>query len=177
MVGLLPDLVAQGTEQIQAQVKVADVAKLALGAMGDALKPDANIGEAFKKFIIGYLELIQGVILASGQMSSAIAWAFTPMGIVKSAVALAGLEVAKALVRNVKFAEHGFEGFVDQPTLFMTGEGNKREHVSITPLESPNINGPQGATTNIHIHGGVVDQDYVTNTLIPAINASGQRVA
>ena len=177
MKGLLPDLVAQGTEQIQAQVKVADVAKLALGAMGDALKPDANIGEAFKKFIIGYLELIQGVILASGQMSSAIAWAFTPMGIVKSAVALAGLEVAKALVRNVKFAEHGFEGFVDKPTLFMTGEGNKREHVSITPLESPNINGPQGATTNIHIHGGVVDQDYVTNTLIPAINASGQRVA
>ena len=87
-----------------------------------------------------------------------------------SALALVALEIAKAGVRNVKFAEHGFDGFVDKPTLFMTGEGNKREHVSITPLESQNINGAKGSTTNVYIQGGIVQEDYVTNELLPAIN-------
>jgi hypothetical protein len=168
--GLLPPLVATTTEALKAQIKVADIAKFAMSALGDALVPDANVGEAFKKFIISYLNLIQGVIIASGEMSKAIAWAFTPMGMVKSALALVALEIAKAGVRNVKFAEHGFDGFVDKPTLFMTGEGNKREHVSITPLESQNINGAKGSTTNVYIQGGIVQEDYVTNELLPAIN-------
>ena len=168
--GLLPPLVATTTEAMKAQIKVADIAKFAMSALGDALAPDANVGEAFKKFIINYLNLIQGVILASGAMSKAIAGAFTPMGMVKSVLALIALEVAKVGVRNVKFAEHGFDGFVDKPTLFMTGEGNKREHVSITPLESPNINGHTGASVTVNIMGGIVQEDYVTNELLPAIN-------
>jgi len=171
MLGLLPDLVTSFTKAVDKKIQKAQVAKIALSALGDALKPDASIGEAFKRFVIQYLSLIQGVIMASKEMSTAISTAFIPgIGTANAWRALVGLEVAKALVRNVKFAEHGFEGFVDRPTLFMTGEGNKREHVSITPLESPNINGSQGASTNIHIHGGIVQEDYVVNELLPAIN-------
>ena len=169
--GLIPPLIATTTEAVKAQIKVADIAKFAMSALGDALVPDANVGEAFKKFIISYLNLIQGVILASGAMSKAISLAWVPvLGVAQAMASLIALEIAKAGVRNVKFAEHGFDGFVDKPTLFMTGEGNKREHVSITPLESQNINGAKGSTTNVYIQGGIVQEDYVTNELLPAIN-------
>jgi hypothetical protein len=33
-----------------------------------------------------------------------------------------------------KAAAHGFEGVVREPTAFLTGEGNRPEHVAITPL-------------------------------------------
>ena len=105
-------------------------------------------------------------------MASAIATSFTPLGIGAAIAALGALEVAKAGVASIKFAEHGFEGYVDKPTLFMTGEGNKREHVSITPTESPNISGPQsgGEVTNVFIQGGIVNEDYVINEFMPAFN-------
>ena len=54
--------------------------------------------------------------------------------------------------------------------MIMTGEGNKAERVSVTPLESPNINGPQGGGVTINISGGVVQDDYIRNELIPALN-------
>jgi len=111
-------------------------------------------------------------------MSGAINLAWVPgLGVTAAIAAMAALEAAKVAVMNVKFAEHGFEGFVDKPTLFMTGEGNKREHVSITPLESQNINGAKGSTTNVYIQGGVVDEGYIRNELIPAINKSGLGIA
>jgi len=80
----------------------------------------------------------------------------------------AGLAATKVLAN---FAEHGFEGFVDKPTLFMTGEGNKREHVSITPLESPNLNGSQGfegGGITVNISAPLVDETVV-ESIIPAI--------
>jgi hypothetical protein len=176
--GLIPDFVTKSTEATTALIKIADIAKLAMSAFGDALVPGADVGDSFKKFINGYLSLIQSVIIASGAMSGALNMAWVPgLGVAASIAALAALEVAKAGVQNVKFAEHGFNGFVNEPTLFMTGEGNKREHVSITPLESPNLNGASGSTTNVYIQGGIVQEDYIRNELIPAINRSGVGVA
>tara|TARA_R110000744_G_scaffold110434_1_gene208308 strand:+ start:446 stop:2383 length:1938 start_codon:yes stop_codon:yes gene_type:complete len=175
---LMPPMISTTTSAIEAQIKIADIAKVAMSAFSDALVPNANIGDAFRKFIIGYLSLIQGVIIASGQMSGALSMAWVPgLGVGASIAALAALEVAKAGVQNVKFAEHGFDGFVNEPTLFMTGEGNKREHVSITPLESPNLSGGGGGGVTVNIMGGIVQEDYVRNELIPALNRSGVRVA
>jgi hypothetical protein len=169
--GLMPDLIGKGTKASLDQIKVIDIAKAAMTSFGEALVPGANVGDAFRKFVANYLSLIQGVILASGAMSGAINLAWVPgLGVTAAIAAMAALEAAKVAVMNVKFAEHGFEGFVDKPTLFMTGEGNKREHVSITPLESQNINGAKGSTTNVYIQGGIVQEDYVTNELLPAIN-------
>ena len=176
--GLLPPLVATTTKASLDQIKVIDIAKAAMTSFGEALVPGANVGDAFRKFVANYLSLIQGVILASGAMSGAINLAWVPgLGVTAAIAAMAALEAAKVAVMNVKFAEHGFEGFVDKPTLFMTGEGNKREHVSITPLESQNINGAKGSTTNVYIQGGVVDEGYIRNELIPAINKSGLGIA
>jgi hypothetical protein len=51
----------------------------------------------------------------------------------------------------------------------MTGEGNKAERVSVTPLQGPNINGPQGGG-GIHLHfGAVTNEDYVKDFIVPEI--------
>jgi len=73
-----------------------------------------------------------------------------------------------------KFAKGG-DFVTDKPELIMVGEAG-REHVQITPVDRPEDRALGGGVT-VNIMGGIVQEDYVTNTLIPAINASGQRVA
>lgn len=80
-----------------------------------------------------------------------------------------------ATIEAQKFAKGG-DFITNKPELIMVGEAG-REHVQITPIDRPEERAMKHSEININIQGGVVDQDYVTNTLIPAINASGQRVA
>jgi len=108
--------------------------------------------------------VVEGVFDA---VKSAITAYPFPINIAFAATAAAA---ANALFSAIIPAATGFEGVVDRPTMFMTGEGNKKEHVSVTPLESPNINGPQGGGITVNISGGVVNDDYVRNTLLPALN-------
>ena len=140
-------------------------------ALQTAFDPDLGAGEAFKGFILQVMSSMQGVILASKAMSEALAFAFVPgVGVAGSVAALLALEAAKAGVRNVKFAETGFDGVVNSPTMFITGESGA-ERVQVTPLQGPNINGPQGGGgITVNIQGGIVDQSFVSNELIPAIN-------
>jgi len=49
----------------------------------------------------------------------------------------------------------------------MVGEAG-REHVQITPVDRPEDRALGGVTVNIM--GGIVQEDYVTNELLPAIN-------
>ena len=87
------------------------------------------------------------------------------------AAAAAAMAAGLANVQMIEKARSGFEGVVDRPTMFLTGEGNRAEHVSVTPLESENLSGPQPSNTiNINVSGGVVQEDYVRNELLPAIN-------
>ena len=68
-------------------------------------------------------------------------------------------------------AKHGADFITSGPQMMMVGEGSGPEHVQITPLVDSNINGPQGGgAVTINISGGVVQEDYVRNELIPAIN-------
>jgi hypothetical protein len=66
-------------------------------------------------------------------------------------------------------AATGADFVTDGPQLMMVGEAG-REQVSVTPLEGPNLNGPQGGIT-IQVMGDFIgNQDFVEGTLIPAIN-------
>ena len=68
------------------------------------------------------------------------------------------------------FAQHGMDKVVTQPTMIVAGEAGA-ERVNITPLtgsSSSQASGGGGVTVNIS--GGVIDQDYVRNELIPALN-------
>jgi len=133
-------------------------------ALSTAFDPDRGAGEAVKGFIVQVMTSMQGVIIASGAMSKALKAAFTPQGFGVALLALAGLEVAKVAVSNIKFAQKGFDGIVTQPTLFVTGEAGP-ERVQVTPSGQT----PSSSTT-INIHGGVINDDYIRNELIPALN-------
>ena len=138
-------------------------------ALQTAFDPELGAGEAFKGFILQIMSSMQGVILASKAMSEALAFAFVPgVGAAGSVAALLALEAAKAGVRSIKFAETGFDGIVNSPTMFVTGESGA-ERVQVTPLQGPNINGPKGGgEITINISAPLVDETVV-ESIIPAI--------
>lgn len=82
-----------------------------------------------------------------------------------------------------KFADGGqIMGRDNVPILAQAGEFVMRrdsvQSIGLSALSEMNQTGQMpNNTINVTIQGGVVDQDYVANTLIPAINASGQIVA
>ena len=135
----------------------------------NAFLPGRTGGDNFKSFIISFINLIEQAVFASLALSKTLTFTFKgPLGIVKALGAIAALEATKSAVRNVEFAETGFDGVVSQPTLFVAGEGNKAERVSVTPLQGPNINGPQGSGITINISAPLVDETVVDH-IIPAI--------
>ena len=73
-----------------------------------------------------------------------------------------------------KFAKGG-DFVTDKPELIMVGEAG-REHVQITPVDRPEDRALGGGVT-VNIMGGVVDEGYIRNELIPAINKSGLGIA
>lgn len=140
-------------------------------ALVTAFDPSVTGGDRMKGFIIQFISLLQQVVLSSKSVSEALSLTFTgPLGIGAAIAALAALELAKSHVSSLDFnaAETGFDGIVTEPTLFMTGEGGKAERVSVTPLQGPNINGPQGSGITINISAPLVD-DTVIDHIIPAI--------
>jgi len=139
-----------------------------LGAsLQTAFDPDLGAGEAFKGFILQVMSAIQGVILASKAMSEALTFAFTPFGAGVAIAALVSLEAAKALVRNIKFAQFGMDEMVSQPTLIMAGEAGP-ERVQVTPATRPSVNESKRGMT-INFLGPVTDRDFVRDTIIPEI--------
>ena len=86
------------------------------------------------------------------------------LGYIAAATALAA---GLANVKMIESAATGFDGIVNKPTMFMTGEAGA-ERVSVTPLEGPNINGPQGGGITLNISAPLVDETII-DTIIPAI--------
>jgi len=117
------------------------------------------------------------ISFVSGEIQKAVAsyirkfLATTPLPpIISAPLALAGGAafgslMSSAIARN---AETGFDGIVNKPTMFMTGEGNKAERVSVTPLQGPNINGPQGGMT-INFNNAIMSSDFTRDQIIPQI--------
>ena len=58
---------------------------------------------------------------------------------------------------------------VDEPTMFLAGEAGA-ETVNVTPLEGPNLEGPQGGGVTVNISGNVMSEDFVENELSEAIS-------
>jgi len=162
-------VIEETTAAIEEQAgTMVNFAGIAASALGEAFDPDLGAGEAFKGFVIQFMSLLQGVILASEAVSTSLTFMFTgPVGIATAIAALATLEGAKALVRNVEFAATGADFVTNGPQLLMVGEAG-REQVSVTPLEGPNINGPQGGVT-VNFNGPITDREYVRGYIIPEI--------
>tara|TARA_Y100000593_G_scaffold13140_1_gene24478 strand:- start:4085 stop:6265 length:2181 start_codon:yes stop_codon:yes gene_type:complete len=145
-------------------------------AMGDALSTafdtDAGAGEAFKGFIIQVLQMIQQTILASKALNEALTFTWVPgLGAGVAMAAFIALEAAKASVRSIKFAATGMNEIVNEPTMIIAGEAGA-ERVNITPLSGGSSGGQSsgGGGVTVNISGGIVQDDYVRNELIPALN-------
>ena len=63
---------------------------------------------------------------------------------------------------------------VNKPTLIMAGEAGP-ESVQITPLEGPNIDGPQGSSVTVNVSGNVLSQDFVEGELAENIKEAVRR--
>lgn len=72
-------------------------------------------------------------------------------------------------------AQFGFSGVVDEPTMFTVGEGGQSEMVNVTPLEGPNLEGPQGGGITVNVSGNVMSEDFVENELSERIAEAVRR--
>jgi hypothetical protein len=83
---------------------------------------------------------------------------------------LANIGQINTQLRAIQSAATGADFVTSGPQMMMVGENpGGMERVQVTPLSSPNIDGPQGGIT-VNISGGIIQDDYVRNELIPAIN-------
>jgi hypothetical protein len=152
---------------------LVNVSSMLAQSLENAFDPDMSKGDAFKQFTISFLSLLEGVVLASEAVSTALTFTFLgPAGIIAAISAIAALEGAKSLVRNAKFAATGADFVTDGPQLMVVGEAG-REKVQVTPLEGPNIDGPQGGMTFI-FNGNITDKEYVRSFLIPEITRASR---
>jgi|TARA_R110002074_G_scaffold69568_2_gene162143 hypothetical protein len=69
---------------------------------------------------------------------------------------------------QMKKAATGASFVTDGPQMMLVGEQG-REQVNVTPLEGPNIAGPQTSPVSINITGNVLSNEFVMDDVIPAI--------
>ena len=99
----------------------------------------------------------------AGLLSSILKTVPYPLNLILGAGAGA---VASSMMDNALAgikAETGYEGVVTKPTLFLTGENNKPEQVSVTPLGGQSASG-----ITVNISAPLVDETVV-DSIIPAI--------
>ncbi len=162
-------------ENLNSKIAVLEGRAIEMGgavskALNQAFDPSLGPGEALKGFMLQVMQMMQQAILATGALNKALTFAWIPgLGGPGVLAALASLEIAKAAIRSIKFAEHGMNEVVTSPTMIVAGEAGP-EHVNITPLSGGGQQNSQGSSININISGGVVQEDYIRNELIPALN-------
>jgi len=103
----------------------------------------------------------------------------TPIGWTMYAAALSsGIANAMSISKSIgefQHAQFGMDQIVDRPTLIMAGENNQAEQVSITPLEGPNLEGPQGGSITVNISGNVLQDDWIETELSEKISDAIRR--
>ena len=72
-------------------------------------------------------------------------------------------------IGDFKGAQYGMDEVVSSPTLILAGENNQAQSVQITPLEGPNLEGPQSQGIVLNISGNVLHESFVEDNIIPQI--------
>ena len=197
---LIADFIKAYPEEAEALKLVTDATKdgikadkLAIKTKEDKLKADSALlkGSAalLKQFAGGYkvaarLQQTAAAIDAWSAANSAIApppkgYGTTPIGWTMYTAALAsGMANVMSISKSIgefKTAATGMNEVVSQPTMILAGEAG-REQVSITPLEGPNIDGPQGGgSITVNVSGNVLSQDFVEGELAENIKEAVRR--
>lgn len=122
---------------------------------------------------IAQIRLLAGVATMAGDLTAEARAARLIVGARITAGISAGLIAAQKMPN---FATGG--SFITQgPQQILVGDNpGGRERVDITPLSSPNIDGPEGSEVTVNIMGNVIGtQEFVRDTLIPEIDRSMRR--
>ena len=156
-----------------------------LGLISSEEDKQKKIKEDKQKLIISELKqaaLVQGSAMdamkavvraesmeaAAGYIASIFKSVPFPLNLV--AAAGAGAIVSGIIDKGLSSFAKGGDFVTDGPQMMMVGDNpGGRERVQVSPLSSPNINGPQGGVT-VNVSGGIVQEDYIRNELIPALN-------
>ena len=98
-----------------------------------------------------------------------------PAGLITTS---AGLQASTVLQQKPpKYAKGGDFVTAGPQTIIVGDNPGGRERVSVTPLSSPNIAGPQGGSVNISFSGNVLSQDFIEDEAIPMIKEAVRRGA
>ena len=147
--------------------------------LGDMLKQwiqnqiiRATLGKAADAATIASAN-VTGTAVASAWSSAAAATSLASFG-ANAIPASAGILETYLLTKGLSTAQYGMDTTVSSPTLILAGEAGA-EQVSITPLEGPNLEGPQGAgAITLNISAPLVD-DTVVDRIIPSIREAVRR--
>ena len=92
------------------------------------------------------------------------------------AAAAAAVMAGLSNVRQIEKAATGADFVTTGPQMLMVGDNpGGQEHVQVTPLGSPNLNGPQGGGINITFSGNVNSSDFIEQEAIPMIKEAIRR--
>jgi len=109
--------------------------------------------------------------IASATMNTYTAYteALPNVFLANAIAALGAIQITSIMATPTAYAKGG-DFVTNKPEMIMVGEAG-REHVTITPIDRPESRAlKDGGGLTINIQGGIVDQSYVSNELIPAIN-------
>jgi TP901 family phage tail tape measure protein len=155
--------------------RVINLGREATKAFDIMFDPKATGGDKIKEFAKQFLTMCQSIVLSAMAVAESIQTMFAGgIGVVTGIIALAAIAALKVAVENLKFAQFGMDEIVSKPTLIMAGEGNRRERVTVSPLDSGNARGSQGnGQIVINVTAPLVDETVI-DAIIPAINRANR---
>ena len=90
--------------------------------------------------------------------------------------ALGAIQAGTVLAQKPPQFAKGGDFVTDGPQMIMVGDNpGGRERVQVTPLSSPNINGPQSGAINITFSGNVMSDTFIEDEAIPKIREAIRR--
>ena len=159
----------------QKKMMMADELKAKLNQVGALAGALGTLAGQHKQgaLVAKRLAQSQAVIDTHGAANQALNSGPPPWNFIAMATVIAS---GLANVAQIEKAQFGMDEIVTQPTMILAGEAGA-EQVSITPLEGPNVDGPQGGAVNVSFSGNVMSQDFIEDEAIPMIKSAIRRGA
>ena len=162
-------------QDLKNRLKVGSELLGALAGLNDAMKGSAKV--------TARLQQIQAVINTYSSATAAIApppvgYGPTPVGYAAAATAvLTGLANVVTISQSIGDFAKGGDFITQGEQIIRVGDNpGGRERVQITPLSSPNINGPKGGNDIVvNISGNVMSENYTEDIIIPHIQDAIRR--